>query len=140
MDLQAPSAGGKGERVISQAVLTGGRVLFATLAPSEDPCEFGGSGWFMLLDAVEGKRLDEATFDFNDDGVFTTDDYGSYGGSDIPGSGKRSDGTGKLSATVEGNKAISIFTQKCEGDECKPDEDPIPPGAGGGRQSWRQLR
>ena len=44
----------EGERVVSLPILRNGRVIFPTLIPSPNPCEFGGSSWLMELDAVSG--------------------------------------------------------------------------------------
>jgi type IV pilus assembly protein PilY1 len=52
-----PASGlNKGERQISRPLLRDGRIVFTTLIPSDQPCEFGGSGWLMELDARTGAR------------------------------------------------------------------------------------
>jgi type IV pilus assembly protein PilY1 len=53
-----------GERSVSDSVVRGKRVLFSTLVPDPDACNFGGSGWLMELDAATGSSLaaDEAPF------------------------------------------------------------------------------
>ncbi|HXF46725.1 MAG TPA: PilC/PilY family type IV pilus protein [Burkholderiaceae bacterium] len=64
MDL--PSSG---ERVIGPAVVRAGRVIFTTVVPSDDPCEFGGTGWLMEVSATTGARLPYSVFDTNGDGL-----------------------------------------------------------------------
>jgi type IV pilus assembly protein PilY1 len=55
------------ERVIGTAVVRDNRVIFTTLIPSEDPCEFGGSGWLMEVSATTGAKLPYAVFDTSGD-------------------------------------------------------------------------
>ncbi|GAC1620868.1 MAG: PilC/PilY family type IV pilus protein [Nevskia sp.] len=58
-----PGAANLGERQVSTPILRGGRIIFTTLIPSADPCDFGGSGWLMELDARSGKRLPVSPID-----------------------------------------------------------------------------
>jgi type IV pilus assembly protein PilY1 len=53
----------QGERVVSAALVRRGLVIFSTLIPSSDPCDFGGTGWLMELDALTGKRSASPAFD-----------------------------------------------------------------------------
>lgn len=57
------------ERVIGPAIVRTGRVIFTTLVPSDDPCNFGGSGWLMEVDAKSGGKLPYSVFDTNGDGL-----------------------------------------------------------------------
>lgn len=74
LDLISPKNGLEGERNVSAPILRGGRIIFTTLIPEADPCGFGGSSWLMELDAINGRRLDEAPFDINEDGKFDDSD------------------------------------------------------------------
>lgn len=65
---------GSGERVIGPASVLAGRVIFTTLIPSNDPCNFGGSGWLMELSATTGAQLPYSVFDTNGDGLIDTND------------------------------------------------------------------
>ena len=56
-----------GERVVSDANIRAGRVVFNTLIPNTDPCGFGGTGWVMEVDIMNGNRNDSPTFDTNND-------------------------------------------------------------------------
>src|SRR5207302_1445943 len=47
-----------GERVITDATIRAGRVIFNTLIPNTDPCGYGGSGWIMEVDVMTGNRYD----------------------------------------------------------------------------------
>lgn len=70
LDLTSPDTevGGRGERIVSAPLLRHGRAIFSTLIPSEDPCDPGGSSWFMELDALTCGRTDNPAFDINGDG------------------------------------------------------------------------
>jgi type IV pilus assembly protein PilY1 len=58
MTLKYPTNGdNEGERSISDPIVRGSRVVFTTLLPNPDPCDFGGDGWLMELSAVSGARL-----------------------------------------------------------------------------------
>ncbi len=142
MDLVSPTNGAEGERVVSAPVLRSGRVIFATLIPSGDPCDFGGNSWLMELDAVGGKRLDVTPFDLNDDGAFDSGDYVTVvinGVSvTVPVSGKKSNiGIIKTPGIVDGGDEDHKYTSGSSGNlehtlESSSEYD--------GRQSWRQLR
>lgn len=74
-----------GERVVADAKIRGGRIVFTSLTPDvSDPCAFGGSGWVMEFDATTGNRLDTATFDTNGDNTLISagagTDYLSFSG------------------------------------------------------------
>ncbi|MCC5796413.1 MAG: pilus assembly protein PilY [Methylophaga sp.] len=84
MDLQY-GADNFGERQVSNALVRSNRIIFTTLLPSVDPCEFGGSGWLMELDIFSGARLPFSPFDLNNDGVFDINDFINVG--DITGDG-----------------------------------------------------
>ncbi|TCS72714.1 type IV pilus assembly protein PilY1 [Sulfuritortus calidifontis] len=73
--VQPPSSTAQGERVISIPLLRHGRVIFTTLVPSTDPCQFGGTSWIMEMDALTGGRLSESVFDLNNDSNFNATDY-----------------------------------------------------------------
>jgi type IV pilus assembly protein PilY1 len=64
-----------GERSISDPVIRSGRVIFTTLVPSQNPCDFGGTGWLMEVDVGTGGRLPFSPFDVNGDFGFTADDF-----------------------------------------------------------------
>lgn len=57
-----------GERVVSNPVLRAGRIVFSTLIPSGEICDFGGDGWLMELDFASGARPAIPALDINGDG------------------------------------------------------------------------
>ncbi|MCP3868165.1 MAG: pilus assembly protein [Gammaproteobacteria bacterium] len=70
-----PRDGWEGERVVSTALLLDDRVVFSTVIPNSDACDFGGTGWLMELEAEDGSRPDVTVFDLNGDGAFNSEDY-----------------------------------------------------------------
>ncbi|MBD9443450.1 pilus assembly protein [Pseudomonas sp. PDM04] len=59
-----------GERVINQAALVLGRIVFTTASvDTTDPCASFGTGKLVELDAFSGKMLNYAVLDTNGDGV-----------------------------------------------------------------------
>lgn len=68
------SSTNKGERQISKPLLRNGNVVFTTLLPSLDVCEFGGQSWLMEISALTGGTPKFTPFDINNDGVFTSED------------------------------------------------------------------
>ncbi len=45
----------QGERVISNILFLNQKIIFTTIIPSLDPCEYGGSSWLMELNAFTGQ-------------------------------------------------------------------------------------
>lgn len=86
MDLLSPPAPDGfgdpvGERVVTDPIfrLTGQNqqfpvIIFTTLQPSTAPCDAGGTGWLMELDARNGGRPPESVFDLNNDQLFSGGD------------------------------------------------------------------
>jgi len=131
--------GPQGERVVSRAVLRSGRIIFSTLIPSPNPCEFGGDSWLMELNAFNGARLERSVFDLNEDGAFDEGDYVTLpSGEIVPVSGKKSTvGIIKTPTIISAGEREFKYTSGSTG----AIERTIERGADGfGRQSWRQLR
>lgn len=144
LDLVSPD-GYEGERQVSNSVVRAGRVIFTTLIPDADPCNFGGGSWLMELDALSGGRLNSTPFDLNNDGVFDQGDYVTVtiDGAEVqvPISGLQPDvgitpepgvllgegGTKEFKYNPGTSGTISVTVEN--------------PGEGtSGRQSWRQIR
>ncbi|MBV6824235.1 pilus assembly protein [Pseudomonas sp. PD9R] len=69
-----------GERVINQASLVLGRIVFTTASvDTTDPCASFGTGKLVELDAFSGKMLNYAVLDTNGDGVVDSTDTVSSG-------------------------------------------------------------
>ncbi|MFI4967757.1 MAG: pilus assembly protein [Gammaproteobacteria bacterium] len=72
VDLNFPSA--LGERVVSDPALDFTRIIFTTLIPQGNACQFGGTSWLMELDSTTGAQL-TASLDTNGDGTVNSNDY-----------------------------------------------------------------
>lgn len=136
-----------GERQVATPILRGGRIIFTTLIPSQDPCGFGGDSWLMELDALSGSRLAFTPFDLNQDGEYTATDFvvpgvggGSTGGSGtrIPASGRKSkQGIIKTPGIIQAGETEYKYASGTTGGIDITRENA---GTSSGRQSWRQIR
>ena len=142
LDLIPPTGIAEGERVVDSAILRFGRVIFTSIIPSQDVCDYGGRSWLMELDAVNGSRLTYSVFDTNNsDGVDEGDFITLPDGTKVPSSGKGSDEListpGIISAGgSEGSNLEYKYTSGSSG----VIEVTTEQGGGEyfGRQSWRQ--
>jgi type IV pilus assembly protein PilY1 len=140
MDFTQPS----GERIVTQALLRYGRVIFLTLIPSTDVCNAGGESWLMELDAISGARTSGSSFDFNNDGAFDSLDLLASGST---ASGiKTSVGITKPPAWFTGTdgKDFKVMTGTTGGIQTVGNKGAPPPGPSGGgalrRTYWLQIQ
>lgn len=144
--LDLDSSSYPGERVVANPIVRGGRIIFTTLAPSADLCEFGGSGWLMEIDLESGARLSVSPFDVNNDlaidnndfvTVTITDDFGQTSELIVPVSGRESTvGIVKTPAVIStGTKELKYFSGSSGAVETVRESS----GDKLGRQSWIQL-
>lgn len=133
---------GVGERAVSEMLYRHKRLIFNTLIPSADACDFGGRSWLMELDPISGARLTYSVFDVNGDGAVNDDDYVTIkddAGNDIkvPVSGKQFDELTTTPSVVEDAEMERKYISGSSGNISVTLEE----GAGdlGGRQSWLQL-
>lgn len=145
MDLVDPDDNqNHGEKQVTDSVLRNGRIIFTTLIPSVDPCDFGGTGWLMELDAETGGQPEFPAFDLNGDGLFNQSDYVDLDGDgvgDVPPSGKQS-GEGIIAkpgviADPDDDKEYK-YASGSTGNIERTVEN-APPGYAG-RTSWRELK
>ena len=137
LNLRSPS-GYDGERVVSNAVVRAGRVIFTTLIPESDPCGFGGASWLMELDALSGARLSTTPFDVNNDGQIDAEDM--IDGQAVSGIQRTESGIMPAPAVLlsEDGRIEYKYSPGTDGNITVTAEDP---GKGvSGRQSWRQIR
>lgn len=140
IDLNYPSA--QGERVVSTAIVHSGRIIFTTVIPEGNDCDYGGNSWLMELDSSSGSRLTDSPFELNGDGKVNSGDYVTVtvNGQSItvPASGKEStvgiiQTPGIISAGELEYKYYSGSTGKIgETTESAPNSTT-------GRLSWQQL-
>lgn len=140
-----------GERQASNPILRKRRIIFTTIVPSSNPCDYGGTGWLMELDATQGTRLGKTPIDLNNDGNFDDGDYVQVSW-DTNGDGAV-DSNDKLPISGEESKvgiitSPGITTSKDGGKEYKYNSGSTgniettterPDRRASGRQSWRQL-
>ena len=75
VNTQDGNTDGHGERSVSNPMLRDGSVIFVTAIPNQVPCSYGGSSWYMELNAVTGSRHESAVIDFDGDGNVDGEDY-----------------------------------------------------------------
>ena len=119
-----------GERQVSNAIVRDGRVIFTTLLPSQQPCDFGGSSFVMQVNYRDGGALGYPAFDLNGDRVFDEVDTNA--------SGRMSDVgiVPTLSVLSDSDRDLAF------GSGSSGDVDVMELNTGTtatGRQSWRQL-
>ncbi|NOQ77112.1 MAG: hypothetical protein GQ475_04880 [Methylococcaceae bacterium] len=145
MDLvntQAGNTNNKGERIITNVLVSEGAVHFSTMLPAEDACTGGGSAWPMVLNAENGARFSSSVLDVNGDGVFDSKDYVTYTLPDgtkgeIPVSGVKHDGifTDPLLLDIGGGKSLKLTDTSTT----EITEEEVLINIAGSRASWIQL-
>jgi len=139
--MQLLSPGKQGERLVSAPLLRSGRIIFATLIPSTEACDFGGTSWLMELDSYTGSRLPTPPWDVSGpnnvpDGVIDQYDYINYPG--VAPSGKKSTiGIIKTPGVVSAGTLEYKYTSGSSGSLEVTTESA---GGAAGRQSWKQLQ
>lgn len=134
-----------GERQIANSVLRNGRIIFVTVIPKStvaDPCDFGGTGWLMQLNANNGSRLTVTPFDSDGDGTFDNDDLATVtiGGATVtvPVSGRGLNAPPTGPTVVPAGDKEFIYTGGGTTGGGSTVGSPGPSITG--RQSWRQLQ
>ena len=133
---------GVGERQVAEMMYRHKRLIFNTLIPSSDACDFGGRSWLMEIEPFSGARLSYSVFDVNGDNAVNDDDYvdvpdGNGGSTRVPASGKQFDELATTPSVVEDGEVERKYMSGSSGNVSVTLEE----GAGeqGGRQSWIQL-
>ncbi|MTW23047.1 pilus assembly protein [Allochromatium palmeri] len=131
LDLVSPNAGKQGERVVQPVQVWFDRLRVATTIPNEDPCEGGGSGWYMEIDLKTGGRLNYPVFDLDGDGEM---DMIALDGQSVPVTGIALSNIGVMPAQIGDYLAVDTDNQD---NNLKRDS-----GLGSikGRQTWREIR
>ena len=145
IDLNYPSA--QGERVVSNAVIDNGRIIFTTLIPQGNACQFGGISWIMELDGDNGGQLNVSPFDVSGDGKVNSSDYVTVTYTDpktnksvtatVPVSGQQSNvGIIQTPAIISAGELQYKYFSGSSGNRSMVVESG---GSSGGRLSWQQL-
>lgn len=118
-----------GERVINQASLVLGRVVFTTASvDTTDPCSSFGTGRLVELDAFNGKMLNYAVIDTTGDRLVDSNDTISSGVIFTSGNPTLNfiSANGERKGTIDTSGAITVIVEK---------------GGGGSRRiMWRQIQ
>ncbi len=132
-----------GERLTGRVSLISGTVLFNTFYPLLsggvlDPCQYGGDGWLMGLDAVTGRMVDLfPVFDINRDGNFNISDPKAAGVKVGAALGGTTFARGIGDAKVGIYSPTNMGTNASEGSKMTTTVN-VPPGSTG-RVSWYEL-
>lgn len=151
MDLLTPPlpGTGAGERVVSQALLRAGRIIFVTIIPDNGQCSFGGSSWLMEMQALTGNRLSLTPFDLTGDHLMNSadmtqlvdtnnDSLVNTSDNKLAASGKKSTvGIIKSPGVISAGEVEYKYTSGSTG-HLETTLESVESGAG--RMSWRQLR
>ncbi|MCW5588720.1 MAG: hypothetical protein KIT27_03560 [Legionellales bacterium] len=139
LDLQVSGQPATGERQVTRSIIRNKKIIFTTIIPSQNVCEFGGTGWLMELDMNDGSRLDNTPFDLNKDNDFTDSDKVSYAGAPISASGiKSSSGLIQPPSIISTPTIEYKYSTSTSGNIEIVGENP---GLNDwGRQSWIQVR
>jgi type IV pilus assembly protein PilY1 len=138
LDLPTP-----GERQVTDSMLRNERIIFTTLIPNTQVCNFGGTGWLMELDAFCAGRLTESPFDLNGDHRFDDNDKVTVNIDGSPElvavSGIQSTEGILPSPTILNSGTTEIkYNSGSRGGIFVTVENPGPSASG--RQAWRQFR
>ena len=142
LNLISPGAdSGSGERIINNLSINSEKVIFTTMTPSSDPCDYGGKSWLMELSLTTGNPLTYSVFDVNGDN--SIDDSDTTNNSYVSGKGY-DDVINTPTIIKDGSNAVADggtetkFISSSSGAIHKVREKST--GTNGGRQSWQQLR
>ncbi|MBK8971952.1 MAG: pilus assembly protein PilY [Hahellaceae bacterium] len=87
-----------GEMLVTDSLILGSSVIFASSIPNDDPCEAGVDRWIWALDVQTGGKSQGSVFDLNNDGEIDSQDQGP---SDTVYNSVKIDGFGAPSAVGE---------------------------------------
>jgi type IV pilus assembly protein PilY1 len=128
-----------GERSVSDPVLRNGQIIFTTLIPNRQICEFGGTSFLMQLDVDGGRRPPYPPFDLNSDHKFDAQDTATVNGQPTLVPSGIGSTEGILSApTFLSSGSIELrYSSGSSGGVSVLNGNPGPRAHG--RQAWRQL-
>jgi type IV pilus assembly protein PilY1 len=119
------------------------RVIFVTAIPSQVPCDFGGTGWVMELDANNGGLIQEYTFDVDNDGDFDAEDLVAVGDDDTAAPSGLQSATGLIQQPTIISQPASDIEYKYSSGSRNAGIEFVRENKGAGirgRVSWEQLR
>lgn len=86
INLQVPTAPATtpSERMVATPLMVGRVLVAASIIPSADPCESGGTGYLNAVDGFTGTSVQQPFFDVDGDGSFDDDVITLPGGGTVP--------------------------------------------------------
>jgi type IV pilus assembly protein PilY1 len=128
-----------GERSVSDPVLRNGHIIFTTLIPNRQICEFGGTSFLMELDVDGGRRSPYPTFDLNSDQKFDTKDMVTINGQSplVPSGIGSTEGILSAPTFLSSGRIELRYSSGSSGGVSVVTGNPGPRAHG--RQAWRQL-
>ena len=129
---------GNGERSVSNPMLRDGSIIFVTAIPDQDPCAYGGTSWYMELNAVSGAGPETPVIDIDGDGDVDEDDYINQGTSQAASSGTHSNSLSTSPVCI----TLPNGVETCKSNTSSAEILEIGRDAGVllGRWMWRELR
>ncbi len=149
IDLFWSGTGVTGERVVSEAIIRHGTVIFPTLIPEQNLCSAGGTSWLMELEQFSGSQLQGTPMDINEDGFVDENDQVLINQKSLVVSGIKSNvGITHTPAVINCEEGLDCkYSSGSSGERWLVKETAEAagqnPGTGTqetGRQTWRQLR
>ncbi|MFQ5756496.1 MAG: pilus assembly protein [Acidiferrobacterales bacterium] len=142
INLGATPIDNQGERQVTNSVLREGRIIFTTLIPAGSSCVVGGSGFLMEVDAVDGSRLADPPFDFDNDGAFDFVNLGSFTAVVPSGIGSTAGAPSEPGILETGEEREYKYISGTDeaGIQVIHEQGLTGFTGGGTRESWRQLR
>lgn len=147
LDFKGVTGVNNGEKLVRDPLLRAGRILFASLLPSDpssaDLCIPGGAGFFYILDATNGARLPFSPFgnnlagsEFNEEGLVED----GNGGFVAPSATKISGVPSAPTVVQAGNKDFDVVIIS-HTNSSRPSSIGLERGNEFlGRETWRQLK
>src|SRR5262249_51886209 len=65
--------------MVSRPTIISGRLIFPTLLPLTQACQFGGTSFLMVIDPTTGGRIDGPVIDTDRNGLLNSKDVVSFG-------------------------------------------------------------
>ncbi|MCP5132158.1 MAG: hypothetical protein H6976_00690 [Gammaproteobacteria bacterium] len=128
-----------GERIVVSGSVRGKILFMNTMIPSNQPCEYGGSGWLVSIDFANGGSPDTTPFDLNRDSQVDKEDLVTVSNNqDAAVVGEKVEGIPARSSFLS-NYQYTPTSSTAQGDQINIREVEGVDANIAGRLSWREL-